>query len=135
MQRPWIAATTVSLVLAIGCAGVLTWVLIDPQYWFPSAYAQKGEPGDRGSRGPVGPPGPAGPVGPSAGSAIDDLSSQVDDLSSQVDDISSRLDDAETGTGDQASMSLDDVATTVQSICDGFSGYGGAFEDIYLSSC
>jgi hypothetical protein len=128
MQRPWIVATAASLVIAIACAGVLTWVLIDPHYWFSGAYAQKGQTGNRGPRGPVGPPGPAGPVGPSAGSAIDDLSSQVDDLSS-------RLDDAETGTGDQASMSLDDVATTVQSICDGFSGYGGAFADIYLSSC
>jgi hypothetical protein len=128
MHRSWIAATAASLALAVACAAVLTWVLVDPHYWLPGAYAQKGPRGDRGPRGPVGLQGPPGPVGPSASSAIDDLSSQVDDLSS-------RLDDAETGSGDQASMSLDDVANTVQSICDGFSGYGGAFEDIYLASC
>jgi hypothetical protein len=128
MHRLWAATTIASLIVALTSAGVLTWVLVDPHYWFPGAYAQKGARGNPGPRGPIGRRGPPGPVGPNAASAIDDLSSQVDDLSS-------RLDDAETGTGDQAAMSLDDVANTVQGMCDGLLIEGGAFEDIYNSGC
>jgi hypothetical protein len=63
--------------------------------------------------------------------------------------VSSRLDDLETGSGDQAASSVDDLSsrmddveantddatTTINDVCDAFAGYGGAFQDIYLTAC
>jgi hypothetical protein len=51
----------------------------------------------------------------------DQASTSVEDLSSSVDDLSSRVDDLETGSGDQAAMSLDDAATAIANICDAVS--------------
>jgi hypothetical protein len=68
----------------------------------------------------------------------------------QVLRISRRaFDDLETGSGDQAGSSVDDLSSRVDdveanatdatdkisAICDAFAGYGGAFQDIYLSAC
>jgi len=52
------ATTIAALLVACTTAGVLAWILVDPQHWFADAYAQKGDRGDPGPRGPVGPPGP-----------------------------------------------------------------------------
>jgi hypothetical protein len=52
-----------------------------------------------------------------------------------VDDLSARLDDLETGLGDQAGSSVDDLSTTVGAMCDAFAGYAGAFQEIYAAAC
>lgn len=100
--------------VALTAIGLIVWMAAKPQYWFPDAYAAKGESGDIGSGGPQGPPGPPGPVGPEAATTIDDLSSTVDELST-------RLDDLETGTGDQAASSVDDLKTALTDLCDAIS--------------
>ena len=98
-------------VVAVTAIGLIVWMAADPQYWFPGAYAAKGERGDVGPRGRQGPPGPPGP----------DAATAIDDLSSTVDDLSSRLDDLETGTGDQAASSVDDLKTALTDLCDAIS--------------
>jgi hypothetical protein len=123
-----VVALGVSLATALTAIGLIVWIAVDPEYWFPGAYAPKGVQGDPGPRGPVGRPGPAGPVGPDAADAINE--------------VSSRLDDLETGSGDQASSSVDDLSSTVDDLssklddmCTAMSAYSGAFEDIYVSAC
>jgi hypothetical protein len=37
-----VAVAISSLIVALGATAMLTWVLVDPQYWFPGAYAQQG---------------------------------------------------------------------------------------------
>lgn len=98
MSRGALALVLVTGVLSLVAIGWITWVVVQPTYWFAGAYAPKGETGDRGPVGPAGPAGPAGPVGPDAeeallgvSSQVDDASAQLDDLSAQVQDISSRL--------------------------------------------
>lgn len=142
-MRWLVAGLVVSLATAFTAIGLITWIAVDPEYWFPGAYAPKGVQGDPGPRGPVGPQGPPGPVGPDAATAVDEVSSRLDDLetgsgdqaASSVDDLSSRLDDLETGSGDQAASSVDDLSSKVDAFCDAFAGYGGAFQDIYFSAC
>jgi len=65
----------------------------------------------------------------------DQASSSLDDVASSVDDLSARLDDLETGLGDQAGSSVDDLSTTVGAMCDAFAGYAGAFQEIYAAAC
>jgi hypothetical protein len=48
-------------VLALVALGWLAWIAADPQYWFPGAYAQKG---DRVTPGRVAHKGPKVPLGP-----------------------------------------------------------------------
>jgi hypothetical protein len=137
-----VAGMAVSLATALTAIGLVVWMAVDPEYWFPGAYAPKGIQGDPGPRGPVGPPGPAGPVGPDAADAVDELTSQLEDLTS-------RLDDLETGSGDQAPESVtdlsarvddvesnaEDASNKIDAICNEFFGYPGAFEDIYIAAC
>jgi hypothetical protein len=61
-----------------------------------------------------------------ASRSCDQAAPSVDDLSSRLDDVESRLDDVES-TAEVANTKINDV-------CDAFSGYPGAFEDIYLST-
>jgi hypothetical protein len=90
--------------IALTAIGLIAWIAADPQYWFPGAYAAKGQQGDVGPRGPRGASGPPGPVGPDAEAAISDLSDRLDDL--------------ETGTGDQADSSVTDLSDKLSTICD-----------------
>jgi len=39
--------------------GWLTWITVEPRYWFPGAYAEQGPSGDKGPRGDSGPSGKA----------------------------------------------------------------------------
>ena len=148
--RILVVSLALNLALSLAAIGWVAWIAASPRHWFPDAYSQQGPRGKPGPQGPVGLPGPTGPVGPDAADAIDQLSSQlddletgsgdnagssVDDLSSTVDDLSSRLDDLETGSGDQASSSVDDLTNTVSGMCDAFLNYSGAFSDIYAQAC
>jgi hypothetical protein len=92
-RRLLVTLLTISLVLNVAAIGWLGWIVADPQYWFPDAYAEKGQQGDRGPRGPVGPPGPPGPVGPDAEDAFSALDGQLTDLTSEVEDLRSEFDD------------------------------------------
>jgi hypothetical protein len=133
--RLLVAGLVVSLVTALTAIGLIVWIAVDPENWFPGAYAPKGVQGDPGPRGSVGPQGPPGPVGPDAADAIDELTSRLDDLetgsgdqaASSVDELSSRLDDVE--------ATVDEASTKINAVCDEFYGYSEAFEDIYLSAC
>jgi hypothetical protein len=76
---------TLGCLVALGAAGFATWFAVDPEYWFPGAYAEKGERGDPGPPGPPGPRGEPGPVGPSASQSISDLEARVSDLEGELD--------------------------------------------------
>ena len=86
-------AVTISLALSAVAIGWLSWIVADPEYWFPEAYAEKGPQGDPGPRGPVGPSGPPGPVGPDAEDAFSALDGQLTDVTSEVEDLRSELDE------------------------------------------
>lgn len=61
---------------------VIAWgvsVAAAPTFWFPGAYAEKGEQGDQGPLGDRGPRGRRGPVGP-AGPDVADALSEVQGL-------------------------------------------------------
>jgi hypothetical protein len=83
----------ISLALNVAAIGWLSWIVADPQYWFPDAYAETGEQGEQGPRGPVGPPGPPGPVGPDAEDAFSALDEQLVSLTSDVEELRSEFDD------------------------------------------
>jgi hypothetical protein len=131
--RVLVAVCAVSVVISLGALSLAVAIVAAPHYWFAGAFAEKGPTGDRGPRGPIGAVGAAGPIGPDAQSAIDDLSYRlddletgsgdqsslsVDDLATRVDDLATKIDDLETGTGDQANSSVDDLATTITGLCD-----------------
>jgi hypothetical protein len=92
-RRLLVAVLAATLAANVAAIGWLTWIVVAPEYWFPGAYAEKGEQGDRGPRGPVGPPGPPGPVGPDAEDAVATLDGQLTDVSSEVEDLRSELDE------------------------------------------
>jgi hypothetical protein len=102
-RRLLIALLAVSLALNVAALGWLAWIVADPHYWFPDAYAEKGEQGDRGPRGPAGPPGPPGPVGPDAEEAVSALDGELTDLSSEVDRLRTELDALSTAFDDLCS--------------------------------
>lgn len=71
-----------------------------------------------------------------------DLNSRVYDIESAIgdtqvtEDLVGRLDDLETGAGDEAAMSVDDLATALNSMCDQFSlSEIGALNDVYYQAC
>jgi hypothetical protein len=101
--------------LSIGALAWLSWIAVEPRYWFPSAYAEKGERGDLGPRGPVGPEGPPGPVGPDAADAYARAAEELSTLAARVSD----LEDAVAST-DVAELEsgLDDLNSTFQNLCD-----------------
>jgi len=70
-SRAVLVLLVINLAATLVAIGWLAWISSSPRYWFPGAYAAKGERGDLGPRGPRGPVGPPGPVGPDAASAIE----------------------------------------------------------------
>lgn len=69
-------------------------VVAAPKFWFPGAYAEKGERGDKGpvgNEGPRGNKGPRGPRGPGVGA----LDGRIDALEYQISDMDYRVDEAE----------------------------------------
>jgi hypothetical protein len=137
MLRPGalIATAIVSFVVAITSLGLVVWMAVDPERWFPGAYAQQGEQGPPGPAGPQGPAGPPGPVGPDAQSEVEDVSLRLSDVEDRVETLEDRLDDLETGSGDEASMSVEDIATMVNSMCDEFFNASGPLNNIYYAAC
>jgi hypothetical protein len=143
--RLLIAGLGVSLLLSATAIGLIAWMNADPQYWFPSAYANKGPTGDRGPRGTRGPVGPQGPAGPSGDVALEarvsSLESDVSDLQSTVgnntssDDLATRLDNLEGIVGDGGSLTSD-LSTTLSGLCDSFTTSSiGELNDAALANC
>ena len=131
------AALAASLLLNVAALAWVSWIVAEPAYWFPGAYAERGDQGPVGPRGPRGPVGPPGPVGPDAEEAVASLESDLADVTSTVDDLSSRLDDLEAnaGTSDLESE-LSDVQTKVGAICDElFNSDVDVLNDIYYAAC
>jgi hypothetical protein len=124
------AALAASLVLNLAVIGWLGWIVADPSYWFPGAYAEQGERGPSGPRGPRGPVGPPGPVGPDAEDAVAGLSSDVDDLSARIDDL-------EGGVGtSELQNEIDDLRTIVEGICGELQlSEIEPLNDIYYAAC
>jgi hypothetical protein len=145
LQRPGVllAATALSLTLALTSLGLIVWIAADPGLWFPAAFAEQGEQGPAGPRGPQGPPGPPGPVGPDAEDAILSFQSDLDGLQSDLDDVRSDLETLSAHAGasqleadlEQVQSDVEDVSGTVQAICDQFFNHSGALSDIYLAAC
>lgn len=115
------AIACLALATSLVLGGLLAWVLVDPQHWFPDAYAQQGDRGPVGPAGPPGPQGPPGPVGPDAEAAIDDLSLRVDDLESSLSDLADHAGGTTLeGDVDQLRDDVDSVQQTVSDLCDAF---------------
>jgi hypothetical protein len=94
-RRALTIALAVSLGLNAVALGWLTWAVSVPSYWFPGAYAERGDEGPRGPRGPRGPAGPPGPVGPDAEDAVFTLESDIEELRGELADAQEQ---AETAT-------------------------------------
>jgi hypothetical protein len=125
-----------SLLIAVASLTLVVWIAAAPHYWFPTAFAPEGAQGPPGVRGHQGPAGVAGPVGPDAQGAIDDLTSRlddletgtgdqaqqsVDDIASATDNLQSTVEDLATGTGSSAGTSVLDVADRLDSLCSAIS--------------
>jgi hypothetical protein len=54
-RRVMTVALAVSLALNVVALGWLAWLVADPGYWFPGAYAERGERGPPAHRGHAGP--------------------------------------------------------------------------------
>jgi hypothetical protein len=125
-----------NLAAALTALGWLAWISASPRYWFPDAYAQKGDRGDPGPRGARGPAGPPGPVGPDAQSAIDDLDSRITDLEDSVGTLESDLTDLQDESGTSSlEIDVEETKTKLDDVCSAFADYEGAFSDIYLTAC
>jgi hypothetical protein len=136
MPKPYLILLAATTAVALTSVGLIVWIAVDPQYWFPGAYAQQGDRGDPGPRGPRGLIGPQGPVGDTAEGAVADLDFRVSDLEDSIgtlqDDLTTLQDEAGSST---LEVDVADAATKLSDLCDAFSLYGGAFSDIYLSAC
>jgi hypothetical protein len=138
-----LATAVVSLLLATASVGLVAWIAIDPERWFPSAFAEQGEPGPPGPRGPVGPPGPPGPVGPDAEDLVSTLQSDVDDLASSLEDTQSDLESLSDHAGftqlesdlEEVEASAQEVTDKVEAICGEFFNSSGPLYDIYYAAC
>lgn len=101
---------------------MVAWIAVDPEAWFPDAFAEKGEIGDPGPVGPRGPRGQAGPVGPPAQAAISQVANVVADLGNDISSLERRMSDVEQnvdgsfGTGIDAD--LEDLKSSVYDMCD-----------------
>ena len=116
-SRRALALIAVNAVLTLVAIGWLTWLSLEPRYWFPGAYAQEGPRGDEGPRGERGSPGPPGPVGPSADDEGLALEGQLTDLEGEITALESQLADTQSELEDAVS-SLDDAANTLSDLCD-----------------
>jgi hypothetical protein len=60
----------------------------------------------------------------------------VSDLEDSVETLQSDLDDLENEAGGSALESdVENATDELDALCTALSGYGGAFEDIYISAC
>lgn len=114
-MRRLTAVAVASLLLNLVLLGWLGWIVADPHYWFPGAYAEKGPTGDKGPRGPRGPVGPPGPVGPDAFDAVSSLEAEILDVSSRLDDLESAAGSSELQT------QVDDLQVKLDNICEAIS--------------
>lgn len=116
-------------------------VVAAPKFWFPGAYAEKGERGDKGPEGDEGPRGPRGPVGP-AGPDVDEalnMSYELDDrtvkLQRQVEDLETWLDSLSGTaymTADAASLTCSTLSDLMDTLEEGEFIYGGYLNCPYL---
>ena len=107
MKRALVASVAVNAVLTVVLLAWMTWIVLEPRYWFADAYSAQGPSGDKGPRGEPGPTGPPGPVGPDAIEAVDSvgasvlsLSDDVENARSDVSELEGRVDELESDVGD-----------------------------------
>jgi hypothetical protein len=136
VRRALIASVAVNAVLTVVLLAWVSWIVLEPRFWFESAYAEKGPTGDRGPRGIAGPAGPPGPVGPDAEDAIFGLESALGDLDSRITD----LEDATSAS--ELQSQVENVAAALEELCSAisqnyFGGSNSATEqllfDLYLA--
>lgn len=91
-----------NLVVSLLALGWLTWIVLEPRYWFEKAYEEptpivgpRGPQGPRGAPGEAGSDGLGGPPGPPGRPGVDgeDLSFEVEELQSQVSDLEFRVEE------------------------------------------
>jgi hypothetical protein len=119
--RLFAAGLVVNALLCLTALGWLAWITFEPRYWFPDAFAEKGERGERGPRGEQGPRGaigPRGPVGPSVREAIEAVEADIGDLEGRIADLESAVGVSELQSQvDELGSELEDVASIVDNIC------------------
>jgi hypothetical protein len=98
-----VVVANMALTLLIG--GWAIWVAVDPQYWFPGAFAMQGSPGEQGPTGTRGPPGPPGPLGP----GIDDIAVQAEEAASAAEEARGMADDLDGRLAELESIDLYDL--------------------------
>jgi hypothetical protein len=54
MPKRFLIPLAATAAISLTAVGLIVWIAADPQYWFPGAYASKGEQDDVGLRGPQG---------------------------------------------------------------------------------
>ena len=86
-------------------------VVSAPKFWFPGAYAEKGERGDKGPEGDKGPKGNKGPRGP-RGPGVNAFLSRIGDLEYQISDLDSRLDETESAATEAYDYATDVCGNT-----------------------
>jgi hypothetical protein len=119
--------------LTLTALGWLAWLTVEPQDWFPDAFAEKGErgaPGPRGGRGPRGAIGPQGPVGPTVEEAIGHLESRLEEL-----ELGISATDLQTSI-DEIQSELQDVSDKVENVCSELLlSSVEPLTDIYYAAC
>lgn len=119
MKRLLIASLAVNFLLGVAAVAWLTWVTVEPRYWFPGAYAPKGEQGEPGPRGPRGPVGPSGPVGPDAREAIEVIESDIRELASMLAEVESDLATLSSMSGfSELETEITDLSARLDALCD-----------------
>lgn len=128
-RRVFAVAFAASILLNVAALGWLTWIVADPSYWFPGAYAEQGEQGPPGPPGARGPVGPEGPVGPDAETAVEELGAEISGVSGRVDDLETAVDELGQGISstelqsqvDQLSDEVETLSGKVETLCSGIS--------------
>jgi hypothetical protein len=110
----WIGLA-LSAALALIAIGCLAWIAVDPEYWFPGAYAEQGEKGPRGDPGPRGPAGRRGPEGP-AGPGVDDVAARAEEVASTADEALAASEDAQSLAGEAQSAAEDAQSTADEAL-------------------
>lgn len=100
-----IGIVAVNVMLTLLISGWAVWVALDPQFWFPAAFAEQGEPGEQGPPGERGPEGPPGPFGP----GVDDVAVQAEDATGVADEAIGLADDLEGRVAELESINLFDL--------------------------
>ena len=138
--RLFAAALIVNALLSLTALGWLAWITAEPSYWFPDAFAEKGERGDRGptgKRGPRGAVGPRGPAGPTVEEALEEVNSRISNLETDLVSLEAGISTSELQNQiDEIESSVQDVSDKMENLCSELLVSSiEPLNDLYYSAC